>query len=136
MIVNNADDLISQKEKRQVLANDRKVRATATYHSAAQACIDDERGGRYATGGSKASVVGASPISYPTQPENSPWRRDACPPEPPLGYAIDEQEPVGEVFERATPAVDEPPATGVSGGSKSVGTTDPRAATRPFPRRA
>ena len=87
------DKGISQKEKREVLRNDRRVREAATYHSVAQASVDDERGGRYATEGSKQTVIGASPILYPTQPANSPWHHDPVPDEPPLGYAIDEMEP-------------------------------------------
>jgi hypothetical protein len=97
------DKGVTQREKRQVMENDRQVRVAATYHSVAQAALDDERGGRYAAGsGSKASVVGTSPISYPTQPPGSPWAKDECPPEPPLGFSVDEQEPVGEMFERAS----------------------------------
>jgi hypothetical protein len=73
---------------------------------------DDERGGRYAASGSKATVVGAAPISYPTQPSTSPWHRDPVPDEGPLGYCVDEQEPVGELHEQAASrevSVDEPP---------------------------
>jgi hypothetical protein len=109
------DKGVTQREKRQVMENDRQVREAATYHSVAKAGLDDERGGRYAAGsGSKASVVGTSPISYPTQPAGSPWAKDDAPAEPPLGYSVDEQEPVGEMFERAStsaaPEVGEPPS--------------------------
>src|SRR5262245_49042886 len=89
--MNNADDG-NQRERREVLRKDRRVRE-ATYHSVVLGSIDDERGGRYATPDSKTTVVGASPIAYPTQPANSPWHRDPVPDEPPLGYAIDEMEP-------------------------------------------
>ena len=112
-------DLISHKEKREVLLNDRLA---TTYHLVAQAALNDERGGRYAAGsGSKASVVGSSPVSYPAQPIGSPWHSDPCPPEPPLGYSVDEMEPVGEMFERASTSaaseVEEPPSpSGHSGG--------------------
>jgi len=41
--MNNADD-IPQSERRRVMANDRKVREAATYHSVAQSAVDDERG--------------------------------------------------------------------------------------------
>ena len=109
-----ADKGISQKEKREVLANDRKVREAATYHSVAMAGIDDERGGRYATEGSKQTVIGSSPIAYPQQPSTSPWHRDPVPDEPPLGYDINAQGPVGEPHEvRASEG--SPPSTGQDG---------------------
>jgi hypothetical protein len=105
-------DEVSQHERRKLI-EERRVRA-ATYHSVAMAGVDDERGGRYANADSRASVIGASPIAYPAQPEGSPWHRDPCGTEPPLGYSVDEQEPVGEVFERASttaaPQVEEPPS--------------------------
>src|SRR5262249_39812388 len=107
-------DEISQKVKREVLANDRKV--MATYHSVAQSALDDERGGRYSGAGSKQTVVGTSPIAYPQQPATSPWYHDACPPEPPLGIDINAQEPVGEVFERQG----SPPSSSPDGGGKPV----------------
>jgi hypothetical protein len=94
--MNNADD-VSQAERRRIMAEERRGR---TYQGVAQAALDDERGGRYAAGsGSKSSVVGSSPVSYPQQPAGSPWAKDECPPEPPLGYSVDELEPVGEPHE-------------------------------------
>jgi hypothetical protein len=133
--INMFDDKgISQKEKREVLANDRKVREATTYHSVAQASVDDERGGRYATEGSKQTVVGSSPIAYPRQPENSPWHHDPCPPEPPLGYSVDEQEPVGEVFEREASAASTGQDAGDGDGPRDG--TSPRPVTNRFPRRA
>jgi hypothetical protein len=96
----SAVDDIPQSERRQVMANDRKVREAATYHSVAQSAVDDERGGRYATEGSKQTVIGSSPIAYPQQPCTSPWHSDPCGTEPPLGYSVEEMEPTGEVFER------------------------------------
>ena len=87
---------ITQKEKREVMRNDRKV--GSTYHSVAQASIDDKRGGRYAISDSKQTVIGSSPIAYPQQPKTSPWACDPVPPEPlidgrgegnRLGFAID-----------------------------------------------
>ena len=38
---------------------------------------------------------------YPAQPESSPFAADPTGVEPPLGYAIDEQAPVGEAGEIA-----------------------------------
>jgi hypothetical protein len=95
----------TQQEKREALRNDQRVRERSTYHSVAQASIDDDRGGRFALGDSKQTVIGSSPISYPQQPSTSFWNSDPVPPEPPLGYSVEAQEPVGEVFERgSTPA--------------------------------
>ena len=95
----NAADEISQAERRRIMADERRMR---TYHGQAASSVNDERGGRYAGSGSKQTVVGSSPIGYPQQPENSPWRSDPCPPEPPLGFSVEEMEPVGEIFERAS----------------------------------
>jgi len=80
----NADD-VPQAKRRRIMIEERRLR---TYHGHAQSTIDDERGGRYATQGSKQTVIGSSPIAYPAQPENSPWHRDPVPDEPPLGYDI------------------------------------------------
>jgi hypothetical protein len=92
------DKGVSQKDKRAVLENDRKV--MASYHSVAQSGLDDDRGGRYGSGaGSKARVTGSSPIAYPKQPANSPWHHDPMPLEPPLGFSVDEIEPTGEPHE-------------------------------------
>jgi hypothetical protein len=108
--MNNADE-ISQAERRRIMADERRMR---TYHGVAASNVDDERGGRYAGSGSKQTVVGSSTVSYPQQPENSPWRSDPCPPEPPLGYSVDELEPVGEMFERASTSA--APGAEASGG--------------------
>jgi hypothetical protein len=124
--MSNAADEVSQRERLAVLENDRKVRV-ASYHSIAMAEVDDTRGGRYATSDSKATVVGATQIRYPAQPAGSPWHCDPCPTEPSLGYSVDEQEPVGEMFERAAPA-SQVAAAGVDGGSISDGTSEIRPA--------
>ena len=100
-MMNNADD-IPQSERRKVIENDRKVHAT--YHSVAQSAVDEDRGGRFAYSGSSTTVVGSSPVSYPQQPTGSPWAKDECPPEPPLGFSVDAMEPVGEPFERGPPS--------------------------------
>ena len=91
----------------------------STFHSIALAGIDDERGGRYAAEGSKRTVIGSSPVAYPAQPATSPWHHDPCSPEPPLGYSVDEQDPVGEKFEQAASSAqgaDTPPSTEITGG--------------------
>jgi hypothetical protein len=125
--MSNPADLISQKEKREVLRNDRLARNTYFQH--ATSSIDDDRGGRYAATEKPATVVGASPVVYPAQPPNSPWRCDPVPPEMPLGYSVEDHEVVGEKHEieassNGTVEVEDPPAKGLShvitdaGGSK------------------
>ena len=94
------DKSITQKEKLEVMANDRKV---STYFHHAQADPELSPGGRFAKV-IPSSVVGASPVSYPAQPTNSPWACDPVPNEPfidgtgegnRLGYRIDgDPEPI------------------------------------------
>jgi hypothetical protein len=64
-----------------------------TYFSCAQAQAGEELGGRFAAL-AKPIVTGVP--SYPQQPVSSPWSRDPVPPEPPLGYSVDEVPIVGE----------------------------------------
>lgn len=72
-----------------------------TYGDRAEADLQLENQGRHAAA-AKASVTGAkASVQYPRQPSTSPWHSDIVPPEPSLGYAIDAQECVGEVFEIA-----------------------------------
>jgi hypothetical protein len=92
-------DEIAMKDKLDVLKNDALVRKAGTYHGIATADADQDRGGRYA-GLTRPSVIGASPITYPQMPEGNPWRCDPVPPEMPLGYDINDQEPTGEIFEQ------------------------------------
>jgi hypothetical protein len=74
---------------------------TTTYHSWAGAHLELERSGRHAAA-AKASVTGTeASVRYPRLPENNPFTSDISGVEPPLGYAIDSQEVVGEVFEIA-----------------------------------
>jgi len=95
----NGADEISQAERRRIMAEDRRGR---TYFGQAQHA-DDDLGGRYAKVHS-TTITGSSPISYPAQPSTSPWHHDPCPPEPPLGFSVDEMEPVGEPHERTASA--------------------------------
>jgi hypothetical protein len=99
--MNNPADQISQAERRKLLAEDRQ--RLNTYRAHAEADADLELGGRFAE--VTTTVIGAGPISYPRQPEGSPWACDPCPTEPPLKYDINEMEPVGEVHERSPEAV-------------------------------
>jgi hypothetical protein len=92
-------DEISQAERRRIIAWDRRSR---TYFGQAQH-TDDDLGGRYAKVHS-TTITGSGPISYPDQPSTSPWHHDACPPEPPLGFSVEEMEPVGEPFQHDPPS--------------------------------
>jgi hypothetical protein len=69
-----------------------------TYHSRAITGLDLERSGRHAQ---HATVTGAkASVQYPRQPTTSPWSGEIPESiEPPLGYAIDSQESVGEPAE-------------------------------------
>jgi len=126
---NNADE-ISQAEKRRIMIEKRRLK---TYHGHAQAAIDDERQGRFATL-DKPTVIGqaAGPI-YPAQPAGSPWHSDPCPPEPSLGYSVDEQEPVGEKFEQAASSAQDDTPTPLSTESHVI--TDAGVGRVKFPRR-
>jgi len=110
--MSNPADEISQTEKRRIMIEERRAK---TYHGHAMDA-DLEMGGRYARVHS-TTVVGSEPVRYPAQPPTSPWHHDPCPPEPPLGYSVDDVEPVGEVHERGPPSIAAAPAVeDVSGG--------------------
>jgi hypothetical protein len=94
----NQADNIPQSERRKVMESDRLARRAGTYFSQASAGMDDERGGRFAAL-NKPTVTGSGGGWAPKQPPNSPWAKDHCPPEPPLGWSVDDQEPVGEPHE-------------------------------------
>jgi hypothetical protein len=43
----------------------------------------------------KVTVIGSAPLpQYPELPESSPWHHDPVPDEPPLGYSINEMQPI------------------------------------------
>jgi hypothetical protein len=89
-------DEISQAERRKVLENDRKVRATYFQH--AQSDPELELGGRFVKL-TPTSVTGTGPSPIPQQPPTSPANQAAMVPDEPLidgtgegntlGYAID-----------------------------------------------
>jgi hypothetical protein len=118
--MNNADD-VSQAERRRIMAEERRLR---TYHGVAASSVDDEKGGRYAGSGSKQTIVGSSPISYPRIP-SGPWSKNEMPDEPSLGYSVEDHDPVGELHEQrastsAAPGVEVGPVgqnTGPAAGS-------------------
>ena len=80
----------TQTEKRDVLGND-------TLHTRALADLDG-LSGRFAAI-NKSTVIGAAPAAqYPAAA--GPWADPVkVPDEPPLGFAVDDLEPIGERFE-------------------------------------
>lgn len=91
----------SQSVRRAVTANDRRVAEGMTYHQLTVGEADLVQG-RFASV-SKTQVTGATQ-QYPQLPETSPWHHDPVPIEPPLGFSVDEQIPVGEAHEIASSA--------------------------------
>lgn len=87
--------MLTQKEKRQVLDNDRSVR-TNTFLSHTH----NDEGGRF---NKPWSVTGETPApDVPKLPEGSwPNQSAVVPDELPLGFSIEDHEPVGETFEVA-----------------------------------
>jgi len=82
-----------QAERRRIMIEERRLR---TYHGHAQAGVDDERQGRFATL-DKATVTGqGGGPTYPQMPEGNPWRNEPIGTEPPLNYDINAQDAVGE----------------------------------------
>jgi hypothetical protein len=90
-----------------------------TYYDHALAQADLEAGGRFAAV-NKATVT---PAPMPALPEGSPWHADPVGQEPPIGYSIDEQPPVGEPHELANAASGSPPGVVEQAGwpAKAVG---------------
>ena len=84
---------IEQAERRELAGST----SATTYRDLAN--LDTSLGGRFSGGG---DVSGAEEAThYPRLPEGSPWACDPTGVEPPFGYAIDEQAPVGEAAEVA-----------------------------------
>jgi hypothetical protein len=72
----------------------RKLAEGSTYFQHSIAMAMDEAGGRYAKQ-NPTTVVGADPIAYPRQPENSPWSQQWAEGPDVYGVPIDQMEPVG-----------------------------------------
>jgi hypothetical protein len=102
--LNLEEDLMSGasddvKGKSTVPRNEQQLRK-GTYFSQAQIDADEDRGGRYASL-DKPTVTGTDPsVSYPRLPADAPSNQLAgMPPEPQLGWSVNEMELVGEKFE-------------------------------------
>jgi hypothetical protein len=106
--MNNADD-IPQSERRRIMIEERRA---STYHTIAASSINDDKGGRFAR-----TIDAAQIISNP-QPSGSPWSSSPVPDEPPLGYSVEAQDPVGEKFEveASMRSPSTPAASGIGGG--------------------
>jgi hypothetical protein len=79
------EDEVTQAERRRIL------REGTTFHQHAQAFADEVNQGRFAATG-VPRVVGSTPV--PNYPQAStPFQSDPVPPEPPLGFSIDQLEP-------------------------------------------
>jgi hypothetical protein len=97
------DDPKSMANKRAVLENDRRV----AYSDVVDLFDDTKLHGRFALG---TSAVGNQ---VPRQPPHSPWFETRFNgPEPPLGYSVDQMEPVGTPAEvaRSVEAATQPSA--------------------------
>jgi hypothetical protein len=123
-------------ERRRVLANDARVRDqsrngdTSSYLNH----YSPEMGGRFSNVGA-ATVVGTTPNPYPPLPENSPWRRDPVPDEPPLGYRIDSLDPSLDPGPASAQATDDPahaPSSGSLVQQPSGDSVSERAGSSPF----
>jgi hypothetical protein len=74
----------TQADKLEVLRNDQRVA-----YSHVVELYNPQPGGRFAIGAQQ-------PVTQvPRQPPHSPWHHDPVGLEPPLGYSIDQMEPVG-----------------------------------------
>jgi hypothetical protein len=91
---NNSSSLA---ERRKVIEEDRKA---STYFAHAQADADLQLGGRFKAVHT-TTFTGADPaVAVPRQPGTSPSNQFALmPEEPPLGFSVEAQDPVGEKFE-------------------------------------
>ena len=94
--MSNPADEISQSERRRIMREDR---LPTTYHAAAQASIDEDRGGRFKVL-TPTQVVGRS-SAYPKLPSTSPSNQAAMTAkEPPLGIDVNALDPTGEPHEQ------------------------------------
>lgn len=70
-----------------------------TFASFAAAFADEDRRGRFKPE-TATHVIGSTPIpKYPELPASSPSHHDVVPDEPPLGYSVDEMQPLGTAAE-------------------------------------
>jgi hypothetical protein len=85
----------TQAEKLAALHNDRLLKRGVAYADVVDLYDDSRPHGRFAIGAQQPLT------EYPRQPPNSPWHHDPVGLEPPLGYSVNEMEPVGTPAEVA-----------------------------------
>src|SRR6516164_1669285 len=90
-------------ERHRVFTQDQSLR-TSTLHQHAIADAATPKG-RF-TAEAHSSIVGQSADPWPKMPEGNPWAHDPVPKEEPLGFRIDEMEPL-----------EQPPALPAQGNS-------------------
>ena len=118
-----------------------KDRRMNTYLAHSEASALDDAGGRFAAPERRPTIVGAkAEISYPAQPEGSPWAKELIGLEPPIGVEIDAHEAVGEQFEiEASKAMGSPSGDVITpegvGGGLLTDTGKPAVIRRGFRRR-
>jgi hypothetical protein len=108
----------TKRERRRVMENDRKDRST---YSGLSDLSEPPRGGRYKIPSSVDDGPSGLKIGIPW---NNLWAND--PPEPPLGWSVEEQEPTGEQHEIAASKPKEPtgsPGQVITPGGSSDGST-------------
>jgi hypothetical protein len=119
-IVTYNNNSTTQAERLAMLHNDNPVpRRRAAGASTFLDHVESPAGGRFAELARrerevKPAVIGRDPAAqYPRLPTSSPWFGDNVGTEPPLGYAVNDMEPVGEARELAASLGDaEAPADG------------------------
>jgi hypothetical protein len=96
-----------QSERLSVLRNDAQVRG-ATFSDFAQADASEVRG-RF-TAHERSTVIGSAPSPATQYPAGPNWTCDPVPPEEPLGYSVEDHEPVGQPHElkASTPSLELP----------------------------
>jgi hypothetical protein len=70
-----------------------------TFSTFAEAFADEDRGGRFKPE-TATHVIGTTPVpKYPELPASSPSHHDVVPDERPLGFSVEQMEPVGTAVE-------------------------------------
>jgi hypothetical protein len=120
------EDEISQAERRRIMIEERRLR---TYHGHAEACLDAERQGRFATL-DKPIVTGADAGSAFPQMDSGPWAKNELPDEP-LVDGRGEGNVTGYLIDRP----DTPPPSPEDGDVVGDGPTPDGTSDRPVIRR-
>ncbi len=112
-----------QKDRLATLLNDIAVRKD-TMASRTASDIAQEAQGRFAK---DTTIIGTRAASlYPRLPESNPWNASAAvPPEPSLGYSVEDHEPVGEAHELAASLGGNPTATDEGKGTEALSSSFP-----------